>query len=148
MSHGDPRIILDVKVISLPTGATFSHTAGNTAMGIMEWPNAGPVGTYEWSYQVELIYCPPDRSDCASLAESFSTVKTIQFSVIARPNTAPVANAGPDQTVNPGTTVTLQGSGTDADNDPLTYSWSQTAGPSVSLSGASTPTPTFTDSLR
>ena len=37
---------------------------------------------------------------------------------------APVANAGVDQTVLVGGTVTLDGSGsTDADSDPLTYSW-------------------------
>ncbi len=37
---------------------------------------------------------------------------------------APVAKAGPDQTVNVGAAVTLNGSGSfDADNDPLTYHW-------------------------
>ena len=38
---------------------------------------------------------------------------------------APVANAGPGQTVTIGTTVTLNGSGSsDADGNPLTYLWS------------------------
>jgi PKD repeat protein len=37
---------------------------------------------------------------------------------------APVANAGPDRTVNEAATVTFGGSGsTDADGDPLTYFW-------------------------
>ena len=49
-----------------------------------------------------------------------------------------------DQTVNPGNIVKLQGTGTDANGDPLTYSWTQTAGPSVTLSDPSSPTPTFT----
>ncbi len=56
-------------------------------------------------------------------------------------NTPPVANAGPDQTVeataNPDSPVTLDGTGSyDDDGDALTYSWTNT---SVSTSGV-TPT--------
>ena len=40
------------------------------------------------------------------------------------PNTPPVANAGPDQTVSPGTEVILDGSASsDADGDPLSFAW-------------------------
>jgi hypothetical protein len=58
-------------------------------------------------------------------------------------NIAPVANAGPDQTVHTGQTVTLSGTGTDANNDPLTFLWTQTAGPAVTLTSATSATPTF-----
>ena len=45
---------------------------------------------------------------------------------------------------NPGDTVTLDGTGSsDPDSDPFTYSWAQTAGPGVTLTGASTASPTF-----
>lgn len=59
-------------------------------------------------------------------------------------NNAPTADAGTDQTVASGATVTLAGSGTDPDSDPLTYSWTQTAGTTVSLSSTSAAGPTFT----
>ncbi|EPX62190.1 PKD domain containing protein [Cystobacter fuscus DSM 2262] len=58
-------------------------------------------------------------------------------------NRVPVANAGPDQTVNERRLVTLSGSGTDPEGRPLTYEWKQTKGPTVSLSDASAPNPTF-----
>jgi len=58
-------------------------------------------------------------------------------SVIANaitPNTIPVADAGPDQSDFVGATIVLDGSASsDADSDPLTYSWSLTAVPSGSI---------------
>ncbi len=59
-------------------------------------------------------------------------------------NTRPVANAGPNQTVSEFDVVTLDGSASsDADGNPLTYSWTQTAGTSVTLSDRTIASPTF-----
>ena len=52
-------------------------------------------------------------------------------------------NAGSDQTAAPGDTITLTGSAANALGAP-TYEWSQTSGPSVTLSGANTLTASFT----
>ena len=62
-------------------------------------------------------------------------------------NTAPDANAGADQSVTAGTSVTLDGSGSsDPDTgDTLAYSWAHTSGtPAVTLTGPTTASPTFT----
>ena len=59
-------------------------------------------------------------------------------------NNAPIANAGPNQNVIAGSTVTLSGSGTDADGSIAGYTWTQTGGtPSVTLSSSTVAQPTF-----
>jgi hypothetical protein len=61
--------------------------------------------------------------------------------------TAPIANAGPDQTVTSGTSVTLSGVGTVPNGSGATItsnSWAQTSGIQVPLTGTNTPTETFT----
>ncbi|RYZ42805.1 MAG: hypothetical protein EOO71_06400 [Myxococcaceae bacterium] len=57
---------------------------------------------------------------------------------------APTANAGVDITADERTSVALDGSGTDADGDALTYQWEQIAGTEVTLTGATTAAPSFT----
>ena len=53
------------------------------------------------------------------------------------PNAAPTANAGTDQIVQPGVTVTLDGSGSsDSDGTISSYVWVQTAGNPVVLAGS------------
>jgi hypothetical protein len=70
--------------------------------------------------------------------------------------TQPIANAGPSQTVSEGVAVTLSGSasaagstittppGTINQGTIIAYSWSQVRGVPVTLSGATTVSPTFT----
>lgn len=59
-------------------------------------------------------------------------------------NTPPTANAGPDQVVNPGVQVDLNGSGSSDSNGSIaTYAWAQTSGTTVTLSGANTATAAF-----
>jgi MYXO-CTERM domain-containing protein len=55
----------------------------------------------------------------------------------------PIPDAGPRQIVDAGATVTLHGSAVNPDGHPLTFCWSQSAGPLVTLSNECSATPTF-----
>ena len=59
-------------------------------------------------------------------------------------DSAPVVEAGSDQTVFESTTVQLDATASDANGDALTYAWTQDSGTAVTLSSTSVSNPTFT----
>ena len=76
-------------------------------------------------------------------APTYTANKSAFALLFGKVNQIPVANAGTDQSVNEGTTVTLNGSASsDADGNTLTYVWTVPSG--ITLSSTTTATPTFT----
>jgi hypothetical protein len=74
-----------------------------------------------------------------------SAADTVTVNVSAPANGTPTASAGADQVVASAAFVTLDASGSvEPDGQALTYSWSQSAGTSVTLSDAAASQPTFT----
>lgn len=78
-----------------------------------------------------------------TVTDSAAQTATDSVLITVLANTAPVVSAGPDQTVAGGSVVTLAGSGSDAEG-AVTFSWSQIAGTTVTLSDATITGPTFT----
>ena len=70
-----------------------------------------------------------------------------QYTVDTTTVAGPVANAGTDQQVTLGKTVTLDGSQSRLGVSAITYQWRQTSGPVVQLTGANTAKPTFTPTV-
>ncbi|MEO0606430.1 MAG: PKD domain-containing protein, partial [Myxococcota bacterium] len=60
------------------------------------------------------------------VASSLPATATV---VVESDNTPPVVDAGPDAAANIGDVLSLQGSASDADEDPLTYRWEILSGP-------------------
>ena len=66
------------------------------------------------------------------------------LTVTVKNNRPPAVDAGQDRTVSEGVPVTLSGTASDPDADPLTYEWTQDSGPSVTLTNDGTARPQFT----
>jgi LmbE family N-acetylglucosaminyl deacetylase len=92
-------------------------------------------------------YTPHDEAcgtdeDC----EAAPYPEWLEREYVAAKESVPGANAGPPQTVVPGASVQLDGSGSfdPGDSTPsLNYAWVQTAGPKVTLSSPAAAKPTF-----
>ena len=69
---------------------------------------------------------------------------TDTVSVTITNNTPPTVEAGPDQTVDEGDTVTLSGTASDSDSDPLTYMWTHGSALSISFADDTALSTTFT----
>jgi large repetitive protein len=66
--------------------------------------------------------------------DGYGGTDTTTFTIVVlHVNHPPVVTVNPDQVVDEGTLVSLKGTATDADNDPLELSWGQYSGPSVQL---------------
>jgi hypothetical protein len=77
--------------------------------------------------------------------EGLNNSDAVTITIKAAANQPPEADAGPDQTVNPRQTVTLNGANSsDPDGDGLMYLWEQTQGAAVQVSDSAHPQPTFT----
>ena len=125
----------------------------------------GDALTYQWTITSQPANSSTTLDDPTSAMPSFTVDQVGTYTVtllvsdglltseadlviIATDNSAPVAHAGPDHDVRPGTTVTLDGSSSsDVDGNPLTYQWSQTVVPPGNTATISDPTaaaPTLT----
>lgn len=70
---------------------------------------------------------------------------TIETEALNPDNTAPVADAGADRSVQANQLVTLDGSGShDPDDEPIAFTWRQISGPTITLNRSDVVRPSFT----
>ncbi|MDO8413144.1 MAG: PKD domain-containing protein [Gallionellaceae bacterium] len=77
-------------------------------------------------------------------ANGLSDVDQVSIAVV-NVNHTPVADAGIDLSIAEGSPVALDGTNSfDIDSDSITYAWVQESGPTVTITGANTASPSFT----
>ncbi len=111
--------------LSTPNAAATSFTAPT--------PPAGQTATLIFELQV--------TDDDGSSDSDTVLVQVNSTQTVAIP---PTANAGADQSVDELTTVNLSAAGSSDDGSIVSYAWTQTGLPAVTLSNSSTATPSFT----
>lgn len=111
---------------------TYHWDFGDGSSLISSTPTVTHSYTTIGSYLVTLVVSDGEMSSSPATAD------------VSIQNQPPIANAGSDRTVTQRTTVKLNGSGsTDPDGRIVSVRWRQVAGPTVTLSGSTTLSPSF-----
>ena len=140
------------------------NTTGVTLDGSHSYDRDGKIVSYLWTQLSgpSVVLSNPNSATTTFTAPSVTKDTSLTFRLtvkddsgangarttsvlVKNANLPPIANAGANQTVKEYTTgVKLDGSKSfDKDGSIASYSWTQTAGPAVALTGANTATPTF-----
>ncbi len=131
---GIDQTVHRLQTVSLDGSA--SHDPDNDTLSYLWRQTVGPAVTLSNGTAPSPTFTSPDSAAAITFEltvsdGTYSDTDTVTIHVVNRP---PVANAGPDRTVQSGENMTLSGAAsTDADGDTLSYSWSVVTGPRISL---------------
>ena len=151
--------VVPANTLSIPLDGSNSYDLDNDPISYRWWVKSAPVGS---NSSIDNATDPDSASlltdmpgtYVVGLGVSSGPLGIDEVNIILTDNTAPVADAGPDQAVNVGESILLNGSGSDAQLDALGYSWSLVNAPGdweqvwPKISDAMIAAPTFTTGLN
>jgi len=106
-------------------GPSVTLNNANTNQPCFDTPDVGPAGA-----DLHFRLVVTDSHGASSDPTLPAATVLVHVSYVNHP---PTAEAGGEQTVNEGDAVILSGSGSDQDNNTLTFAWSQSSGPAVNI---------------
>ena len=122
-------------------GPTVQLTGANTASPTFTAPNQ----VTQLTFRVTTTLAADQNVVKTGHVTNYGIIRDTDTVTVIVSN-GPTANAGSDQTVTVGDTVTLRGTAITPNNNPLTYAWTHVSGPTASLSNNAVLQPTFTAS--
>ncbi|WP_430734932.1 PKD domain-containing protein [Halodesulfovibrio aestuarii] len=157
---GRSTVVTKVITVRTPPAITFVDIPSQAKAGVTVNLKVQPVDgvTYEWAQTAGISvsisnattanasFTMPDGAGVMTFEITLTDAYGIKSakSVSIKRDAPPVANAGPDQNVTEGDTVTLSGAGSsDPMGETLTYAWTQTSGTEVTLKKVTDSTYTF-----
>ncbi|NLA75727.1 MAG: hypothetical protein GX846_09720, partial [Deltaproteobacteria bacterium] len=141
-SAGGQVVTLNGSASSDPDGSPLTYRWTQTS---------GPAVKLRNTASVQTTFTAPEVTKSQSLVfkltvkdpQGLKGTDTVVVNIMPA-NMAPIANAGPDQNVEEGEVVTLNGSNSiDPDGIIISYEWKQTSGNMVNLSSCTAAQPTF-----
>jgi len=143
------KVILTAPIVISTTSSFAAIAASREDIGLSNGYVVGNVITYKFwdsSRNKEISGISAEylnSEDGSTLTAPVFTINETSFVKLSAPaNQTPTSNAGPDQSVNEGDHVILDGSlSSDFDGDLLTYMWTSPSG--ITLSSATNQKPTF-----
>ncbi|MBJ7879595.1 PKD domain-containing protein [Gelidibacter salicanalis] len=140
------------QTITLPINSTIFNGTGTD-------PDGGAITAYQWTQQSGPNTATLSGDSTADLTVGGLAAGTYVFRLAVTDDqnetgtdeamlvvqmaagAAPIANAGPDQTITlPTNNITLNGTGSDPDGGAVSFLWTKQSGPGAALSGTATPT--------
>ena len=131
-------VTLDGSGSSDPDGETISYSwTAPAGITLQNAETASP------SFTAPSVSADTDYAITLTVSDGSDSATDTVTITVQNVNGLPTADAGSDQTVSEGSTVTLDGSGSsDPDGETISYSWTAPAG--ITLQNAETASPSFT----
>jgi hypothetical protein len=123
-------------------GFSWTQTAGTTVTFSDSGAGAAP------TFTTPTVTADETLTFVVTVTDNDGGTATFTLSILVTAvNALPSVNAGADQTVDEQTTATLAATGSDTDGTIASFSWTQTAGTTVTLSNNAIADPTFTTQI-
>ncbi|MFY0522245.1 myxosortase-dependent M36 family metallopeptidase [Archangium gephyra] len=125
------------------TGGIWRQVSGPSVTLMDEYALTTTFTAPDVNEDTELVFSLEGYSENLTTGTTLSTEDTVKV-LVHKSNRQPVVKGPNDKMVEERTHLSLDAEGTDADEDALSFTWVQTGGPVVELSGADTATLSFT----